>query len=223
MIRYIATGFAAGTALLVLVPGTFTVSAPATAEPAPHVMVQAGHQKQERVPAELDNLRHRERRVFGATTTESNITTAVANKVARRLRENGIRAETVPATVPPAADPDASISVHADWSSDTRVRGYKFAGSAFDRSGQSSLLARRLRHSYETAVPLPWHDYITHAMRRYYAFNWREFDHSITPGTPGAIIELGFLSNAADRRFLLKKQHVVSRAIANGIIRFLND
>jgi hypothetical protein len=58
-------------------------------------------------------------------------------------------------------------------------------------------------------------------MRGYYAFNSGLYEHTISEDTPGAIIEMGFITNATDRGFLISNRDLVARAIALGIARFL--
>jgi N-acetylmuramoyl-L-alanine amidase len=43
----------------------------------------------------------------------------------------------------------------------------------------------------------------------------------ISPGTPAAIIELGFLTNARDRALLVGGQDLIAAALADGILDFL--
>ena len=57
-------------------------------------------------------------------------------------------------------------------------------------------------------------------MRRYYAFNFRSYRHSVHPATPALIVELGYLSNPADAALLLEPE-VVADALAGGVVSFL--
>jgi hypothetical protein len=49
------------------------------------------------------------------------------------------------------------------------------------------------------------------------------FEHTISEDTPGAIVEMGFLSNRADRAFMLANRDQVARSVALGISRFLGE
>jgi N-acetylmuramoyl-L-alanine amidase len=60
-------------------------------------------------------------------------------------------------------------------------------------------------------------------MRYYYAFNSRRYCHAVAPGVPQAIVEAGFLTNAADRGILLGNPDAAARGLADGILRFLRD
>ncbi len=71
-----------------------------------------------------------------------------------------------------------------------------------------------LNQEYATYTGLRQHPAsITDGMTNYHAFN------EITPLTPGAIIETGFLLD--DRHLLQYKPKVVARGIAAGILCFL--
>jgi len=60
-------------------------------------------------------------------------------------------------------------------------------------------------------------------MTDYYAFAWYRYVHALSPFTPAAIVEMGYLSHEDDREVLLTRQTVVAQGIANGIIRFLGE
>jgi hypothetical protein len=82
-------------------------------------------------------------------------------------------------------------------------------------------LVREIEDEYgkQTGLPKDWR--VTDNMRGYYAFNSGLYQHTIAQDTPGAIVEMGFLSNAADRKFMIENRDLVARAIALGIARFL--
>ncbi|MBY0310319.1 N-acetylmuramoyl-L-alanine amidase [Patescibacteria group bacterium] len=58
-------------------------------------------------------------------------------------------------------------------------------------------------------------------MSGYYAFNWRRYDHAVHPQTPSAIVEMGFLTNASDRRLMTTEPGRVAQGIVGGILAFL--
>jgi hypothetical protein len=60
-------------------------------------------------------------------------------------------------------------------------------------------------------------------MTGYYAFNSRRYCHAVAPGVPSAILEMGFLTSAADRALLLGNPDVVALGVARGILRFLDE
>ena len=100
--------------------------------------------------------------------------------------------------------------------------GFKLAryrASALPRNDDALIEAIRVR--YAAATSLPWDDNITRGMSGYYAYNQRLYRSVISPRTPAAIIELGFLTNPADRNLLVTQQPTVAKALADGIITFL--
>jgi N-acetylmuramoyl-L-alanine amidase len=60
-------------------------------------------------------------------------------------------------------------------------------------------------------------------MRGYYAFNYRRHEHAVAKTTPAVIVEMGFLTNAADRALMLGRPDRVATGIANGITRYLGE
>ena len=58
-------------------------------------------------------------------------------------------------------------------------------------------------------------------MSSYYAFSSGLYEHTISEDTACAIVEIDFISNNADRAFLVANRDLVARAIALGIARFL--
>ncbi|MGQ9668060.1 MAG: hypothetical protein ACUVWB_12165 [Anaerolineae bacterium] len=61
----------------------------------------------------------------------------------------------------------------------------------------------------------PHYDTITYDMREYHAFR------EISPQTPGAIIEIGFMGG--DRELLTRRPDLAARGIARGMIAFLEE
>jgi N-acetylmuramoyl-L-alanine amidase len=58
-------------------------------------------------------------------------------------------------------------------------------------------------------------------MHYYYAFNSRRFCHAVAPGVPQAIVELGYMTSAADRRLLIGDPERLAGGLAEGIRAFL--
>jgi N-acetylmuramoyl-L-alanine amidase len=126
----------------------------------------------------------------------------------------------LPSTVPPAYRADAFVAIHSDGHTNRNARGYKIATYYRDWVA-SDILVREIEDEYgkQTGLPKDWR--VTDNMRGYYAFNSGLYQHTIAQDTPGAIVEMGFLSNAADRKFMIENRDLVARAIALGIARFL--
>lgn len=112
---------------------------------------------------------------------------------------------------------DALVSIHADSCDIPSASGFKVASVLHSAvPEEEDRLVRCLREEYQEATRLSFHEHsITYDMQEYHAF------YEIASGTPGAIIETGFM--AADRDILLNQQDKVAQGIVNGIICFLES
>ena len=212
------SGDAAYTAPAVVQPGAPAAIAPIQAR----VGLQVGHWERENLPEELAILRTQS----GASSegyNEVDINYAVAHRVADILRARGITVDILPATIPPGYQADAFIAIHCDANNDPGISGFKLA-----RHGNSAIpnrddaLINAITATYGPATGQRLDGLISRAMIYYYAFNSGDFVHAISPQTPATIIELGFLTNAADRALLVNQQPAISQGLADGIIRFLS-
>jgi hypothetical protein len=185
----------------------------------PVVAIQAGHWRTHEQPEEFARLRTSTGAVAGGVR-EVDLNVDIAHRIAEYLRAWGNEAYVLPATVPPAYKADAFVAIHSDGHNNTRARGYKIATYYRDWVA-SNTLVREIEDEYgkQTGLPKDWR--ITHNMRGYYAFNSGLYQHTISEDTPGAIVEMGFLSNPEDRAFMINNRDLVARAIALGIARFL--
>jgi N-acetylmuramoyl-L-alanine amidase len=146
---------------------------------------------------------------------------AIAERVARQLRDAGVTVDLLPATVPARYDADALVAIHADDGGGSNERGWKIAAS-WRSSPASRSLRDTLAQAYGLAVDMPEDRYgVSFNMRGYYAFSWTRYDHAAAPSTPAAIIETGFLTSAADRQVIVDDPERVARGISMGIMAFL--
>jgi N-acetylmuramoyl-L-alanine amidase len=185
------------------------------------VGLQAGHWLTNDVPNEL-------RRLSPGSSAggwqEWEVNLLLASRTAALLEAAGVQVDLLPTTIPSRYRAHAFVSIHADGDTSGRLNGYKIA-----RPGFSSIpdtddeLVRTLYREYGAATGMVRDDdaHISRRMTFYYAFNTRRYAHAIDVGTPSAIIESGFLTNAGDRAFLTGQPDVAARGIANGILRFL--
>jgi hypothetical protein len=60
-------------------------------------------------------------------------------------------------------------------------------------------------------------------MSAYYAANWSRYQHATSPFTPSVILEMAFISNRGDLSLLVDHTDRVAIAIANGILKFLDE
>lgn len=212
--------------------GVAPLAAPAAAQSAApgnlpplqaRVGLQVGHWERDRLPDELAPLRA-QGGAAAAGYDEVDINYAVALKVADLLRARGVTVDILPATIPPGYRADAFIALHCDANNDPGVGGYKLA-----RYGDSAIPARddallnAIVAAYGPVTGQRIDGLISRAMTYYYAFNSADFAHAIAPQTPGVIIELGFLTNSADRALLVGQQPTIAQGVANGIIAFLSQ
>ena len=190
------------------------------------VGLQVGHWRSGDLPAELAELRKQTGGDFGPYR-EIDVNLPVAKAAAELLRQAGVTVDLLPATVPHGYQANAFLAVHADRDMQQRWRGFKVTASALSANkAGSKLLADDLGREYAAATNLPLDLHqgaITPAMRFYYAFNTRRFQHAVAGTAPAAIIETGFVSDGADREALFEHPEVVAEAVAKGIERFLAE
>jgi hypothetical protein len=211
-----------GFCLLVIFVGLLSLSLvpqPSRAFNPPLVAVQAGHWRSNELPDEFARLRGNSGASAGGVR-EVDLNIDIAHRIVEYLRAWGNEAYVLPATVPPRYRADAFVAIHSDGHTNTSARGYKIATYHRDWVA-SSTLVREIDDEYgkQTGLPRDWR--ITENMRDYYAFNSGLYEHTISEETPGAIVEMGFLSNRADRAFMVNNRDLIARSIALGIARFL--
>ena len=186
------------------------------------VGLQVGHWRSNELPDELQTLRA-STGTAAAGIREVQVNLDIAQRAAAYLRAADVEVDLLPATVPPGYRADAFVTIHADGSSSTRLRGFKAATQW--REWEAGLaLVDALRQEYGKASGLAWDGgRITSGMRGYYAFSSGRFRHAIANETPGAILEMGYLTNPADRQLMLTQGDRLARGVAEGILRFLRS
>ena len=195
---------------------------PAVPEGPRRVGLQVGHWRNNELPDELRRI-ETQTGTSGGGVSEMQLNLDVANRVAAILRGHGYAVDILPSTVPPGYLADVFVSLHADGDPGGGSRGYKAAHGS-RRGPYEDQLVRVLLEEYGKATGLPHdHDGVTRNMLGYYAFSWSRFQHSVAAHTPAAILELGFLTNAADRSVLLQRTDAVAAGVANGVLRFLDE
>ncbi len=186
------------------------------------VGIQVGHWRNDELPDELRRIES-QTGTSGGGVYEWQLNLDVANRVAALLRGHGYAVDILPAVVPPGYLADAFISLHADGDPGGGSRGYK-AAQGSRRGPYEGQLVRSLVEEYGRATGLPHdEDGVTRNMLGYYAFAWSRFQHTVAAHTPSAILEMGFLTSAADRTVLLQRTDAVATGIANGVLRFLEE
>jgi len=202
-------------------PSAIPTPTPRPAGTIPRVGIQVGHWKSQELPDELARLRTSSG-AFAGGYHEADVNLEIAKRVVALLESRGLAVDLLPATIPPGYDADAFVAIHADGSSSGNSRGFKLA-TPWRTSRASQMLLDLLTTEYASATGLPQDYAITFNMRGYYAFNNRRREHAIVRTTPAVIIEMGFLTSAADRAVIIGQPDNVAVGIANGIIRYLNE
>jgi hypothetical protein len=195
---------------------------PAGAQTPWRVGIQAGHWRSLELPDELRSIRGGGTSGGGVAEWELNL--AVARLAAVRLEAAGVQVDVLPATVPPGYKADAFVSLHADGDATGRFSGFKLARAA--RSvipDRDDHLLASISSTYAEATGLPLDPHISRNMTGYYAWASRRFTHAIAPSTPGVILEIGFMTNSYDLRFMLNNQDLLAAGISRGIYRFLEE
>lgn len=186
------------------------------------VGLQAGHWKSAELPDELARLRS-SKGAYAGGVQEYEVNLDVAQRAAGYLRGAGVAVDVLPATIPQNYQADAFVALHADGNRSTQLSGYKIAGHW--REWQASkVLENALRTSYGPVSGLRWDgEHISSGMRGYYGMSVGRFRHTISNFTPGVILEMGYLTNPADRRLMVEQSDRLARAVAEGVLLFLRS
>jgi N-acetylmuramoyl-L-alanine amidase len=195
--------------------------APLYDPPGPkRVGLQAGHWLVDQVPPELKGL---QAGAVGGGKQEWQVNLDVAQRTASLLEANGIQADVLPSTVPEHYQANAFVAIHADGDTTGATRGFKVA-----RPGFSSIpdiddrFVDTINGVYGSETELPRDDvHISLRMTYYYAFNSRRYCHAVMPGVPQAIVEMGYLTNATDRQYIIGDPQKLAQGLADSIQAFL--
>jgi hypothetical protein len=185
------------------------------------VGIQAGHWKMAEVPNEMA-------RMAGQTGTsaagfvEWQVNLDIAGRVATRLRSESVVVDILPATIPEGYLANVFVSLHADGDRTGNERGFKVAHGS-RRGPYEPRLVTAIIEEYGRATGLPWLPGVSRNMTGYYAFAWGRFRASVAPHVPAAILEMGFLTHAADRAILVGQPDRIADGIVRGIMRFLQE
>jgi N-acetylmuramoyl-L-alanine amidase len=112
----------------------------------------------------------------------------------------------------------AVVSIHSDSCQfvNELATGFKVASFAYSSVPQvDTQLVTCLNDRYAAATGMPLHPSITNDMTNYHNFQ------ELAPGTPGAVIEIGFLY--LDRALLTGRSDAIAYGIYDGILCFLRN
>ncbi|MEA2639218.1 MAG: hypothetical protein QOF51_612 [Chloroflexota bacterium] len=183
--------------------------------------LQAGHWLTDQTPPELARLSPG---TSAGGWAEWQVNLMIAQKTAEILEAAGYDIDLLPTTIPVRYRAQAFVAIHADGDISGALHGFKITRPGFSSiPAADDQFVSDLNAAYGAATGLPRDDpHISLRMTYYYAFNTRRYQHAIDLGTPAAIIETGFLTNAGDRSFLTNHPEVAAQGLADGIQRFLN-
>jgi N-acetylmuramoyl-L-alanine amidase len=184
------------------------------------IAIQPGHWQVADLPDELWRLRESTGASY-AGVKEVEVNRGVATALAALVEARGWKAVVVPSTIPPGLRADAFVAIHADWGASPAIRGWKIA-PPWRASPASRRLAAELASSF-AAEPGRVEDAegITIQMRGYFAFSYRRFEHALSPFTPAAIVELGFITNQEERTRLRDDPGYWARILMRGLEGFV--
>jgi N-acetylmuramoyl-L-alanine amidase len=153
-------------------------------------------------------------------TTEQAINEAVAMRVIDLLSGHGYQVDLLDEFDPRLTDYAALavVSIHADSCQYVNDFATGFKVASFSPSTvpvEDQKLVRCLTERYAETTGLDFHASITFDMTQYH--NFRE----VKPGTPGAIIEIGFMY--LDKELLTEQPDVVALGVAQGVLCYLRN
>ena len=186
------------------------------------VGIQVGHWKSQELPGELEKLRS-STGTSGGGKYEWEVNLEISKELAKQLETNGVKAELLPATVPPEYWADVFISIHADGSLDRSTNGFKVATPWRDWTSKGKKLSEYIENSYGKTTGFPKDPNISRNMKGYYAFSWWRYNHAVHPMTTSIIVETGFLSNLYEQRILINNPKMIALGIAEGLIKYLES
>jgi N-acetylmuramoyl-L-alanine amidase len=152
--------------------------------------------------------------------TEAEVNAQIAEKVVEWLNGHGYEVDLLDEFDPRLEGYQALavVSIHADsceYINDSAT-GFKVASFSESTSVEADeRLSRCLIDRYGATTGLPYHPSVTYDMTQYH--NFRE----VAPGTPGVIIEVGFMY--LDREFLTENADVAALGVARGLLCYLRD
>ncbi len=169
----------------------------------PKIIIQKGHKR----PFPWNN--------FGTGAGgERELAEAVAGPLMSEMLARGWNVSVVPSLFNYSEEADVFISLHADGSSTSTVRGFSIGYHPdLDNAPASKALALRLADHYKTMIkPLrtPPFNYTRNQMY-YYAFKRLVNVEAVI------LLEMGFMSNPQERTFLEGHPNLVASVIATGI------
>jgi len=151
---------------------------------------------------------------------EAQVNYDIASRVTTEMRQRGYRVDLLDEFDPRLTGYQALLvlSIHADSCDyiNDEATGFKVAHVLDSKvPDQEDRLVKCLVERYQARTGMQFHENsITYDMTRYHAF------YEISPDTPAAIIETGFLR--LDRTILTQRADLVAQGIVDGLMCYLN-
>ena len=187
------------------------------------VGIQVGHWQTDDVPREYGTRIVTQTGASWAGYDEVDINMDIAERTAKLLRAQGVAVDILPTTVPAGYLADAFVALHGDSDGVGELSGFKMARGS-RRGPYEDRLLSDIRTTYGAETGLDYDAaHVTRAMTGYYAANWSRYQHATSPFTPSVILEMAFISNRGDLSLLVSQPDRVAVAIANGILKFLDE
>ena len=187
------------------------------------VGIQVGHWQTDDIPKEYGTRIITQTGASWAGFNEVDLNMEVAERLATLLRAQGLAVDILPTTVPPGYIADAFIALHGDSDGVGELSGFKMAHSTRRGPYEDRLMAA-VKAAYGAATGLDYDaEHVTRGMTGLYSFNWSRYQHATSPFTPSVILEMAFISNRGDLSLLVNHPDRVAVAIANGILKFLDE
>lgn len=187
------------------------------------VAIQVGHWKNNEMPEQLSRLVGSVG-TSGGGRTEVDLNLDVANRIAELLRAAGVTVDLLPATVPTGYSADAFVAIHADGSESSGPRGFKISTRwRSEVAVQDASLVDLITGQYAQATGLPEDSNVTRNMRGYYAYSPWRLNYRVSNFTPSVIVEMGYMTNAADRSVMFNSPQKVASGVASGVLIFLRS
>lgn len=197
------------------------VKKPAMPEGPRRIGIQIGHWEAEIAPPELGARIRTQTGTRWGNVNERDINRDIALRVKGILGSQGYVVDVLPVTLPTGYLADAFVSLHGDGDGTGENSGFKMAYSTRRTPYEAQLLAA-IKETYGEATGLAYDSQrVTRNMTSYYAHNWRRYQNATSPFTPSVILEMGYVSHAGDRALMTRKPDVLAKAIADGLVRFL--
>ena len=185
------------------------------------VTLQVGHLRSATFPDELAHLRS-STGASAAGLREVEINELVAQRTARYLIERGYNVDILDAVVPVNYTTDFFLSIHADGNDSAAARGFK-AVTPWNAVPSTEKFVEIWYEEYGKATGLPTDPVTSVGMANYYAFNPLDYRHAVNPNVPGALIEMGFVTNPTDRRIMTQETDKLAWGITNAIDRWFRS